>query len=179
MANAERDGGSLYCQQFAVRRVGSRLKAWNIPVTTQVADAARLEAMTVCRGAALAIEDAGDHAVGVMKGETADERDRVLVGADGGRPRARERQVDLVERAAFPAQREVRGSLVTLDLDDDLLDQRLQQLLPVARRRRRGVPHARKIGPEREQAAALLWGEQPRTLPLAARKLGLGSFESA
>jgi hypothetical protein len=34
-------------------------------VPTEIADAARLEAMAICRGAPLAIEDAGDHGTGI------------------------------------------------------------------------------------------------------------------
>src|SRR5437764_4744204 len=63
--------------------------------------------MTICRGPLLPIEDASDHTIGVMGGEPAQQCDRVLVGAYGGRPRARQSEVDLVERAALPAQREV------------------------------------------------------------------------
>src|SRR5690349_7728719 len=83
----------------------------------------RREAMTICRGPLLPIENAGDHTIGVMGGEPAQQRDRVLVGADGGRPRARQSEVDLVERAALPAQREVGGRLVAIDLDRDVFDE--------------------------------------------------------
>ena len=92
-------------------------------MAAQVADAAGGEAMTVCRGPPLPIEDAGDHTVGVMGRESAQQRDRVLVGADGGRPRARQSEVDLVERAALPAQREMGGRLVAIDLDRDVFDE--------------------------------------------------------
>src|SRR2546429_161021 len=40
-------------------------------MTAQIADAAGLEAMTLCCGAALAIENAGDHAVGLLVGQHA------------------------------------------------------------------------------------------------------------
>ena len=71
-------------------------------MAAQVADAAGGEAMTVCRSPPLPIEDAGDHTVEVMGREPAQQRDRVLVSADGGRPRARQSEVGLVERAARP-----------------------------------------------------------------------------
>ena len=89
----------------------------------QVADAAGDEAMTVCRDPPLPIEDAGDHTVGVMGREPAQQRDRVLVGADGGRPRARQSEVDVVEGAAFPTQREMGGRVVAIDLDRDVLNE--------------------------------------------------------
>ena len=41
--------------------------------------------------------------------------------------------IDLAERAALPAQREVGCGLVALDLYDDLFKQCPQQLLPVTR----------------------------------------------
>src|SRR5262244_1695476 len=85
--------------------------------------------MTVRRGPPLPIEDAGDHTVGVMGREPAQQRDRVLVGADGGRPRARQSGVDLVERAARPARCEMGGRLVAIDLDCDVFDEGAQQLL--------------------------------------------------
>jgi hypothetical protein len=43
-------------------------------------------------------------------------RHGVLIGAYRGRPRARQREIDLVERTALPAQREVGCSLVAFDL---------------------------------------------------------------
>jgi hypothetical protein len=62
-------------------------------VAAQVADAAGGEAMTICRGPLLPIEDAGDHTIGVMGREPAQQRDRVLVGvrAVAGRERGRVR----------------------------------------------------------------------------------------
>ena len=49
-----------------------------------------LEAMTARRPAALPIEDAGDHSVGVVDCQAAHERDRALIGAHGCWPRARQ-----------------------------------------------------------------------------------------
>src|SRR5260370_22602085 len=92
--------------------------------------------MTICRGPLLPIEDAGDHTIGVMGREPAQQRDRVLVGADGGWPRARQWEADLVKRAALPAQREMGGRLVALDLHRDVFDEGATQFLPVAPRGR-------------------------------------------
>src|SRR5262249_44903404 len=108
---------------LGVGRTGNRLEAGNTPVAAQIADAAGSEAMTICRGPLLPIEDAGDHTIGVMGRKPAQQRDRVLVGADGGRPRARQGELDLVERAAPPAQREMCGRLVAIDLDRDLFNE--------------------------------------------------------
>ena len=79
--------------------------------------------MTIGRSPLLPIEDAGDHTIGVMGREPAQQRDRVLVGADGSWPRARQSEVDLIERAALPAQREMGGRLVAIDLDRDVFDE--------------------------------------------------------
>src|SRR5215469_7530065 len=121
--DAKHDSGLLDRQWFALRRTGRRLEAGNTPVAAQVADAAGGEAMTVCCGPPLPIEDAGDHTIGVMGREPAQQRDRVLVGADGSRPRARQSEVDLVERAALPSQRKIGGRLVAIDLDRDVFDE--------------------------------------------------------
>src|SRR6516162_9261777 len=79
--------------------------------------------LSICRGPLLPIEDAGDHTIGVMGREPAQQRDRVLVGADGSRPRARQSEIDLVERAALPAQRKMGGRRVAIDLDRDVFDE--------------------------------------------------------
>src|SRR5499433_2984994 len=135
--------------------------------------------MTICRGPPVPIEDAGDHTVGVMGHELAQQRDRVLVGADGGRPRARQSEVDLVERAALPAQREMGGRLVAIDLDCDVFDEGAQQLLPVARRGRWCVPDGGEIGSECEQTIALGLRDHPRPLFFAAFQLDLGRLKCA
>lgn len=78
--NAEYSRGFLDGQQFAVDRVRLRLEAWDLPVSPQIADAAGFEAMTLRRGAALAIENAGNHGVGIKSSEPANERNCILVG---------------------------------------------------------------------------------------------------
>src|SRR5262249_60775596 len=93
------------------------------PRAWQVADPAGGEAGAIGRCRLLPIEDAGDRTIAVMGREPAQQRDRVLVGADGSRPRARQSEVDLVERAALPAQREIGGRLVAIDPDRDLFDE--------------------------------------------------------
>src|SRR5271169_538240 len=135
--------------------------------------------MAICGGAPLAIEDAGDHGIGIEGRQAAHERDRILIGAYRGRPRARQRQINLSERAALPAQGEARRGLVALDLDNDFLEQRPQQLLSVALRRGCGMPNGGQVSSEREQTTVLILGERPWTRLFAARKLGLGGFERA
>jgi hypothetical protein len=175
--NAKRDRGFLDRQQLALGRAGGRLEAGNVPVAAQIADAARDEAVTICRARPLPIEDAGDHAVGVMSRQAAHQCDRVLISADGGRPRARQGEIDPAERAALPAQREMGRGLVALDLNDDFFEESAQQLLAVARRGRGRLPDGGEIGPEREEAVALCLRDHPLPLPFAALEIGLGGFE--
>ena len=80
------------------------------------------------------------------------------VSCDGGSPKpipGTFEKVDLVERAAFPAQREMGGRRVAIDLDRDVFDEGAEQLLPVARRGRWRVPDGGEIGSECEQTIAL------------------------
>src|ERR1700752_1906305 len=135
--------------------------------------------MSIIRGPFLPIGDAGDHTNGEMGHEPAQQRGRVLVGADGGRPRARESEVDRVERAALPAQREMGGRLVAIDLDCDVFDEGAQQLLPVARRGRLRVPDGGKIGAEREKTGSLDRRDNPRPLLLAPPQLKLSGLKPA
>src|SRR3982075_2738441 len=107
-------------QQLACSGVSIRDEARNLPVRPQAANTIALEAMTARRPAALPIEDAGDHSVGVVDCQAAHERDRVLIGAHGCWPRARQAQVDFGQCTALPAQREVGCRLIALDLDNHL-----------------------------------------------------------
>ena len=139
-----------------------------------------LEAMAVGRPASLPIEDAGDHGVGIMDGQPAHERDRVLIGAYRGRPRARQGQIDLGQRAAFPAQRQVGCGLVALDLDDHLFEQGAQQLLPVAwRGRGRGCQTAARSGPSASRRSRSSCGEHARALPVRGEPARLLAASSA
>src|SRR3982074_1814933 len=141
-------------QQLACSGVSIRDEARNLPVRPQAANTIALEAMTARRPAALPIEDAGDHSVGVVDCQAAHERDRVLIGAHGCWPRARQTQVDFGECTALPAQREVGCRLIALDLDNHLLDQRAQRLLPVAWRGRGCGPYSGQRGAQGAQAIA-------------------------
>ena len=85
----------------------------------------------------------------------------------------RQREVDLIERAALPAQGEVGGRLVAIDLDRDVLDEGAQQFLAVARRGRGRVPDDRVIGTKREKAVAFGLREDRQTFPFAGLELRL------
>ena len=139
--------------------------------------AVALEAVASCSSTPLSVEDAGDHGVGIVHGQSAHERDRVLIRAHRGLALAWQGQVDLGECAAFPAQGEMGRGLVALDLDDHLLDQRANQLLPVARCGGDRRPDRREVRTERTDTAALLAREHARALILATCEFCLRRLE--
>jgi hypothetical protein len=82
--DAEDVGGLADREQLAVGRLGRRPVGGDGAVAAQSADDDRGEALAGGGAAALAAEDAGDGGVVVVGREPAEERDRVLVGADRG-----------------------------------------------------------------------------------------------
>src|ERR1700745_1283528 len=92
--DAERGRRTFDGQQLTGGGVSIRDEARNLPVRPQAANTIALEAMTARRPAALPIEDAGDHSVGVVARQAAHERTGVLTSVPGPRPRARQPQVD-------------------------------------------------------------------------------------
>lgn len=105
---------------------------------------------------ALAREDLGDLPVGVVLGEAADQFERIL--SDPPLLGAARVQLDrqLGARAALPGDLDVGAPLGGVDGDDDVADQRAQELLAVAVGRRLGVPEAREVTREPRERAALL-----------------------
>jgi len=81
--DAELVGGFADGEQFAVGRLGRRLVCGDVAVAAQPADDDRGEPLAGGGAAALAVEDPGDLPVVVVGGEACQQRDRVLVGADG------------------------------------------------------------------------------------------------
>src|SRR6266849_5797812 len=63
--------------------------------------------------------------------------------------------------------------------DDDLFEQRAQQLLAVARRGCGRLPHGLQVGAQREQAVAVFCAERARPFPFAAGEFGFGVLELA
>jgi hypothetical protein len=59
--------------------------------------------MIVSGLATLAIEDASDHPIGIMRGQTAHEGDRVLIGANDLRLGVRQVEVEFGKRTALLA----------------------------------------------------------------------------
>src|SRR5215207_194845 len=169
--DAEFVGGLADREQLAVGRLGGRLVCRDVAVAAQPADDDRGEALAGGGAAALAVEDPSDLPVVVVDSEPREQLDRVLVGADR-RLRLGERDGEFGDRTAAPADREHRAARLTHDVDEDLFDQRPQQLLAVAVGGRRCRPDAAEVGAECQQPLALVIGQRPRPLLLAQRELG-------
>jgi hypothetical protein len=113
--HAEDLGRLLDGQQVPVGALGRRLAPGNVAVAAQTPDVERRKAVPAGGAFALAIEDAGDHGVGVVLGEAADEREAVLVGPDPRWIRAGQTDIEFRDGVPTPAQREARAAFVTVD----------------------------------------------------------------
>jgi hypothetical protein len=74
-----------------------------LQVRAQARHSVALEAKAAGRPAPLPVEDAGDHGVGIVHGQPAHERYRVLIGAHRGLALHLQGQIDLGQCTAFPA----------------------------------------------------------------------------
>src|SRR5215212_6880106 len=115
--DAELVGGLADGEQLAVGWLDRRLVGGDASVAAQAADDDLGEPLAGGGAAALAVEDPGDRGVVVVRGEPGEQRDRVLVGADRGL-RLGERNGELGDRAAPPADRDGRAALLALDVED-------------------------------------------------------------
>ena len=134
------------------------------------------EAVTVGGSALLAIENAGDHGIGIMDSEATHQRDGVFISAHGCGA-ALQGEINLGDGATTPTQSEMHAALLFVESDDDFLDQGAQQFLSVARCSGRSLPDLEQIGAEREQAAALVDAQRPRSLLFATCKFSSGRFQ--
>jgi hypothetical protein len=96
----------------------------------EAAHVERREAVAACTASALAIEDAGDEGVGVVRGEPANEREAVFISAYAWWVGMRQTDLELGDSAAAPAYGEVSPGLGALDGNHDFLQQgcRAQEL---------------------------------------------------
>jgi hypothetical protein len=149
--HAEDRGGLRDREQFAVSALGGRLAPGDVAIAAQTADVQRGEARSAGGVFALTIEDAGDDGVGVVRGETANEGQAVLVGSNARRTGA---QADMKfgDGAPAPAEREVRAALVALDGEHDFFQQGTEQLLLVTIGRGGSGPDALEIIAEGAEA---------------------------
>ena len=84
-----------------------------------------------------------------------------------------------VEKAAAPAQREVRVRLLALDCHHDFLEQRAQQLLAIPVGGGGRGPDGVEVLSEREQRVALLARQHERLRVFTTRQFRLGGLELA
>src|SRR6202045_1104000 len=175
-----KDRGRLFdSQQLALGEGSGRLEARDVPLPPQTADMVGGKAVTVSGMTILTVEDTGDDGVWVISGQTANEGDCVLVGAHDCQFLAWQIDIDIGEASTSPPQGEAVAVLGLKHGDDDLFEQRSQQLLAIARRGGRRFPYALQIGAEREQAAPVFCAECSRSFTFAAGELGFGLLELA
>jgi hypothetical protein len=146
--------------------------AGDVAVAAQTADDDRGEPLAAGGAAALTVQDPGDPTVVIVDGEPFDQLDRVLVGTDC-RLWFGERDSELGDRAAFPADCEQRAAFFSLEGDGHFLDQAADQLLAVPVGSGGRGPHTAEVGTERQQPLALLRCEGAGSLLFAQRQLGL------
>ena len=125
--HAEDSSGLADVDDVAFWRLFGRYEAWDFPIAAERTNGRDGEAQTCSGFSPLPIEDAGNDGIGIVDSEPADEVDRVLVGAHRRWPGARQADLELGEHAAFPAKGEIGPILVTIDGDDDFLEQTAEQ----------------------------------------------------
>jgi len=102
--HTETGGGFPDRHQLSLGRFGRWPKAWDFPMTAQIADSVGVKTMTICAGSALPVENAGDDSVRIMSRQTPHERDRILVCPHDGWPQPRQIERRFGESAVTPAQ---------------------------------------------------------------------------
>jgi len=97
---------------------------------------------------------------------------RIVAGRDRGRARSISVSAPPFQRSVKRAAKASRSTLMM-----GLVEERPQQLFPVARRRRACVPDGDEIRSEREQAVTLLLANRMGASGLTTRKIGLCGLE--
>ena len=151
------------------------LVAGNVPVVPQALHSSGGEWQACCSGTSLTVQDAGDLSVGVMHGQSPDEVDGVLVGAQSGLFPGGQRHPQIGEGAALPAEHEVGVAGGPVEGDGDLGEQGAQEFLAVpVGGGRRGPDHV-EVAAQREDPGLLFRGQGFRMPGFAARQFGFGS----
>ena len=101
-----------------IRRRGWRLIARDTATPSQAADLVGGEAVSRCSLSSLPIEDAGDHLIGVKRGQTPQKRKRVFIRARPHRLELWNGNIQSGEGAAAPAQRQVSAALGPLEIEN-------------------------------------------------------------
>ena len=121
--DAERSSRLLNGQKFILGRFRFSLIARYFPSLAKIGHVMGLETKTVSGPATLTIENAGNHAVRIVRGQAAHERKGVLVGANDLRLGARQVEVEFGQRTALPAHCEMCRGFIAIDFDDDFFEQ--------------------------------------------------------
>ena len=170
-------GGLGDVDKLAVGRPGRRIEAWNVPVAAEIADPVAVERKTVGGCLFLAIEDCGNHRIGMELSEAANQIDGVLAGADRRPAFARTIEFDLGQQAGPPAQGDPDMIFSARCKDHGLFEHRAQQLLLVARRGRGSVPSALEIVAESQDCIAICGIELAWPITLTALQRDLRFLE--
>ncbi|MBF0327479.1 MAG: hypothetical protein HQL42_20860, partial [Alphaproteobacteria bacterium] len=142
-------------------------------------DVAGGEAVAGGGAPALAVEDAGDDAVGMVGGQAADEIDRILVGLARCRPGARQRDRQGHDLTATPADGQDRPVFGPFHGDGHVLQQGAQQFLAVAVGRGRRRPDGGQVAAEGQERGAFGIAQACRPLPVAALQVRFGFGQRA
>src|SRR5246127_2471638 len=172
-------GRSFDSQQLALREGSGRLEARDVPLPPQTADMVGSKAVTVSGMTILTIEDTGDDGVWVISGQTANQGDCVLVGAHDRRFLAWQIDIEIGEASTSPPQGKAGAVLGLKHGDDDLFEQRSQQLLAIASSGGRRFPYALQVGTQRQQAAPVFCAERSGSFAFAPGELGFCPLELA
>src|SRR5713101_3859304 len=169
-------GGSFgHCHEFPFGRIRRGLETSDAPVAAKVPDVGGREAPPRCRETSLPVQDPGDDRIRVVAGQAAHQFDRRLLRANDRRIGPGKAHFELADRSAAPPERKRGSELLTLDLDDHLLDQTPQQLFAVPVLCCRCGPHPAQILAERINAGPLLGAQSPGAPVRAGDQLGLGT----
>jgi hypothetical protein len=108
---------------IARRGFRRRFIARNVAIAAQRAHLIRREPLAARRFASMAIENTGDHIIGVMNRQTTQQGNRILVGVQTARLHARQVEIDVREGPTTPAQRQMGAAFGSVHADHDFFQQ--------------------------------------------------------
>src|SRR4030095_2818855 len=138
--------------QLAGGRLSGRLESRNVAISPQAADLVCSEAFSCGCFASLPIENSGDDFIRIEGGQTAEQRDRIFVGARSQRLETWHSHSEPRNRAPVPAQSEVRPAFGSLQIKDHFFEQGAQEFLAITIRDGRCSPDLTNIGTEKMKA---------------------------
>lgn len=115
-----------------MRGPGRRLEARDLAIAAQTTNLVGREALSGRSFAPLTIENAGDHFIGIKRGQAAQQRNGIFVGPRPHRLEAWNRNIQLGNSAAAPAHCQMRTKFVALERDNNFFKQAAQQFLAIS-----------------------------------------------